>query len=142
MRPHPASPRESATAAAEGRAEKRAYVRTVFEQIAPRYDLLNHLLSFNVDRRWRRRALARLDWSRAPNGTYLDLCAGTLDVGAALVEADGFRGSVIGADFDNVNVTINAAGPITLTGGTGSTSTFGPVAVATVRCSPSTSRRS
>ena len=39
-----------AESAAEGGAEKRAYVRTVFEQIAPRYDLLNHLLSLNIDR--------------------------------------------------------------------------------------------
>ena len=56
-----------ADAAAEGGAEKRAYVRTVFEQIAPRYDLLNHLLSFNIDRRWRRRALGALAWREAPD---------------------------------------------------------------------------
>ena len=37
---------------------KRAYVRGVFEQIAPRYDLLNHVLSLNADRRWRRKAVA------------------------------------------------------------------------------------
>src|SRR3954469_24889686 len=51
-----------AEAAAEGGEEKREYVRTVFEQIAPRYDLLNHLLSFNIDRMWRRRALRALAW--------------------------------------------------------------------------------
>jgi demethylmenaquinone methyltransferase/2-methoxy-6-polyprenyl-1,4-benzoquinol methylase len=88
-----------AEAAAEGGAEKRAYVRTVFEQIAPRYDLLNHLLSFNVDRLWRRRALRALEWSRAPEGRYLDLCAGTLDVGAQLARQRGFRGFIVGADF-------------------------------------------
>ena len=88
-----------AEAAAEGGAEKRAYVRTVFEQIAPRYDLLNHLLSFNIDRRWRRRALRALDWARAPEGRYLDLCAGTLDVGAELSRQRGFRGFIVGADF-------------------------------------------
>ena len=88
-----------AEAAAEGGADKRAYVRTVFEQIAPRYDLLNHLLSFNVDRWWRRRALHRLDWTRAPEGRYLDVCAGTLDVGAQLARQPGFRGFVVGADF-------------------------------------------
>jgi demethylmenaquinone methyltransferase/2-methoxy-6-polyprenyl-1,4-benzoquinol methylase len=88
-----------AGAAAEGGADKRAYVRAVFEQIAPRYDLLNHLLSFNVDRRWRRRALRALDWTRAPEGRYLDLCAGTLDVGAQLSAERGFRGFVVGADF-------------------------------------------
>jgi demethylmenaquinone methyltransferase/2-methoxy-6-polyprenyl-1,4-benzoquinol methylase len=88
-----------AGAAAEGDEGKRTYVRAVFEQIAPRYDLLNHLLSFNVDRWWRRRALRRLDWTRAPAGRYLDLCAGTLDVGAQLSRQRGFHGFVVGADF-------------------------------------------
>jgi demethylmenaquinone methyltransferase/2-methoxy-6-polyprenyl-1,4-benzoquinol methylase len=85
--------------AAEGGSEKRAYVRTVFEEIAPRYDLLNHLLSLNIDRMWRRRALRALDWHRVPNGHYLDLCAGTLDVGAELTREAGFRGFIVGADF-------------------------------------------
>ncbi|MDB4890993.1 MAG: Ubiquinone/menaquinone biosynthesis methyltransferase ubiE [Gemmatimonadetes bacterium] len=85
--------------AAEGGSEKRAYVRTVFEEIAPRYDLLNHLLSLNIDRMWRRRALRVLEWGRAPEGRYLDLCAGTLDVGAELTRQPGFRGFIVGADF-------------------------------------------
>ena len=88
-----------ANAAAEGGAEKRAYVRTVFEEIAPRYDLLNHLLSLNIDRMWRRRALRALDWARVADGRYLDLCAGTLDVGAELTRQAGFRGFIVGADF-------------------------------------------
>ena len=88
-----------ADAAAQGGAEKRAYVRTVFEQIAPRYDLLNHLLSFNIDRMWRRRALRALGWREAPGGRYLDLCAGTLDVGAELSRQQGFAGFIVGADF-------------------------------------------
>lgn len=88
-----------AEAAAQGGEEKRAYVRTVFEQIAPRYDLLNHLLSFNIDRMWRRKALRSLDWTREPAGRYLDLCAGTLDVGAQLAREQGFRGFIVGADF-------------------------------------------
>jgi demethylmenaquinone methyltransferase/2-methoxy-6-polyprenyl-1,4-benzoquinol methylase len=85
--------------AAEGGAEKRAYVRTVFGEIAPRYDLLNHLLSLNIDKIWRRRALRALEWDRAPNGRYLDLCAGTLDVGAELTRQAGFGGFIVGADF-------------------------------------------
>jgi len=88
-----------AQAAARGGAEKRAYVRRVFSEIAPRYDLLNHLLSLNIDKRWRRRAIAALHWARRPAGTYVDLCAGTLDVGAALTRESGFRGFVVGADF-------------------------------------------
>lgn len=88
-----------ARAAAAWGDEKRAYVQRIFSQIAPRYDLLNHLLSFNVDRRWRREAIAALDWTRRPAGRYLDVCAGTLDVGAQLARVPGFRGSVVGADF-------------------------------------------
>lgn len=90
---------DRAASAAEGGEEKRAYVRATFEQIAPRYDLLNHLLSFNVDRRWRRRALRALEWTRAPHGQFLDLCAGTLDVGAQLASEGGFGGFIVGADF-------------------------------------------
>jgi demethylmenaquinone methyltransferase/2-methoxy-6-polyprenyl-1,4-benzoquinol methylase len=93
-----ADPSLADRAAAGGR-EKRAYVRRIFSEIAPRYDLLNHVLSLNVDRAWRRRAIAALGWDRAPTGRYLDLCAGTLDVGAQLTRAAGFRGLVVGADF-------------------------------------------
>lgn len=88
-----------AAAASDGGDTKRVYVRRIFSQIAPRYDLLNHLLSFNVDKRWRRRAIATLDWARSPAGTYVDLCAGTLDVAAELSRQPGFRGQVVGADF-------------------------------------------
>lgn len=82
-----------------GGSEKRAYVRELFTDIAPRYDLLNHLLSLNIDRRWRRRAVDRLDWERRPEGRYLDLCAGTLDLAAELASRPGFAGTVVGADF-------------------------------------------
>jgi demethylmenaquinone methyltransferase/2-methoxy-6-polyprenyl-1,4-benzoquinol methylase len=71
----------------------------MFTAIAPRYDLLNHLLSLNVDRRWRRTAVRRLGWEARPDGTYLDLCSGTMDLAAALARARGFRGRVVGADF-------------------------------------------
>jgi demethylmenaquinone methyltransferase / 2-methoxy-6-polyprenyl-1,4-benzoquinol methylase len=80
-------------------AQKRAYVRATFSEIASRYDLLNHLLSFNIDRAWRRRALDALSWEDNASGTYLDLCAGTLDVSAMLAHKQGFEGTVVGADF-------------------------------------------
>lgn len=85
--------------AAAGGAEKRSYVRRIFSDIAPRYDLLNHLLSFNIDKGWRTKAIAMLGWERDPAGTYVDLCAGTMDVGLELAREPGFRGAVLGADF-------------------------------------------
>lgn len=88
-----------ADSAAAGGVEKSRYVRRIFSEIAPRYDLLNRLLSLNIDRGWRRRALAELAWGRHPGGVYLDLCAGTLDVAAALARQPGFAGVVLGADF-------------------------------------------
>jgi demethylmenaquinone methyltransferase/2-methoxy-6-polyprenyl-1,4-benzoquinol methylase len=90
---------DRAARAAEGGDAARAYVRGVFEQIAPRYDQLNHLLSLNIDRRWRRRAVRALAWRGAPAGDYLDLCAGTLDMGAELSREHGFRGFIMGVDF-------------------------------------------
>lgn len=82
-----------------GGAAKREYVRGVFTEIAPRYDLLNHILSFNADRRWRRIAVNQLHWDATPDGRYLDLCAGTLDLAAELGNRAGFIGHVIAADF-------------------------------------------
>lgn len=74
-------------------------MRDLFTAIAPRYDFLNHVLSLNIDRRWRRRAVARLAWEARPGGTYLDVCAGTMDLAAELARQAGFCGSVVGADF-------------------------------------------
>ena len=71
----------------------------MFAAIAPRYDFLNHLLSLNIDRRWRRVAVDRLRWQAHPAGLYLDLCSGTMDLAALLARQAGFRGNVIGADF-------------------------------------------
>jgi demethylmenaquinone methyltransferase/2-methoxy-6-polyprenyl-1,4-benzoquinol methylase len=71
----------------------------MFADIAPRYDLLNRVLSLRIDVAWRRAALRALGWDQVPAGRYLDLCAGTLDVGAALVARPGFAGTVAGADF-------------------------------------------
>ncbi|HEV8496012.1 MAG TPA: ubiquinone/menaquinone biosynthesis methyltransferase [Gemmatimonadaceae bacterium] len=90
---------EEALSAAAGGDAKRAYVQRIFSQIAPRYDLLNHLLSFNIDKAWRRAAIAALGWEHSPTGLYVDLCAGTLDVAAELSRRPGFAGRVVGADF-------------------------------------------
>ena len=89
----------TAVRAAAGGAEKRAYVRQIFSEIAPRYDFLNHVLSLNIDRIWRRKAIAELAVEREPEGTYLDLCAGTMDISVMIGRAKNFRGSVMSADF-------------------------------------------
>ncbi len=89
----------AASRAAEGGDEKSAYVRSIFSEIAPRYDLLNHLLSFNIDRAWRTKAIRELRIDRNPRGRYLDLCAGTMDVSVQLSGTAGFMGSVVAADF-------------------------------------------
>lgn len=43
--------------------------------------------------------MARLGWEARPDGVYLDLCSGTMDLAAELARQRGFRGRVIGADF-------------------------------------------
>ena len=72
----------------------------MFGQIAPRYDLLNHLLSFNIDRRWRRILLrSLLPVLQSPGASVLDLCCGTADVLLEFQQAA--RARVIGADFSH-----------------------------------------
>ncbi len=79
--------------------ERAEQVRRLFGEIAPRYDLLNRLLSLRIDQRWRRLAVRRLDWQAAPGGAYLDACAGTFDLALELARRPGFSGWVAGADF-------------------------------------------
>ena len=79
--------------------DRERQVRTIFSEIAPRYDLLNHVLSLNIDRRWRRRAVDRLRWEEYPDGLYLDGCAGTFDLSLELAGRKGFGGRVVASDF-------------------------------------------
>jgi demethylmenaquinone methyltransferase/2-methoxy-6-polyprenyl-1,4-benzoquinol methylase len=70
----------------------------MFGRIAPRYDLLNHLLSFNLDKRWRARTVARVSQILdRPDSQVLDLCCGTGDVLLAL-EARANR-PLLASDF-------------------------------------------
>lgn len=71
----------------------------MFAAIAPRYDLLNHLLTLNIDRRWRRRAVDRLLGDGTPGGRYLDACAGTMDLSVELAARRDFTGVVVASDF-------------------------------------------
>ncbi|HSL69185.1 MAG TPA: ubiquinone/menaquinone biosynthesis methyltransferase [Longimicrobiales bacterium] len=74
-------------------------VQRMFTAIAPRYDLLNHLLSLNRDRSWRRRAVDLLLANAPPDGRYLDSCAGTLDLSVEIARRRSFRGDVLATDF-------------------------------------------
>lgn len=65
---------------------KAAAVETMFDRIAPRYDLVNRLLTFRLDVRWRRRTVAGL--GLAPGSTVLDLACGTGDLCNDLRRAD------------------------------------------------------
>jgi ubiquinone/menaquinone biosynthesis methyltransferase len=58
-------------------------VRRMFGRVSPTYDLLNRVMSWGIDRRWRDRALNVLG-AEAPAGTLFDCCAGTLDLAAAI----------------------------------------------------------
>ena len=69
----------------------------MFDAIAPRYDLLNHVLSAGIDRRWRARAIGALQLTGTE--TLLDVCTGTADV--ALEGRRGGAARVVGIDFAN-----------------------------------------
>ena len=71
----------------------------MFGAIAPRYDLLNHLLSLNRDRAWRRHAVNDLLAGLPANARVLDACAGTLDLAVELGNRRQFRGHVVASDF-------------------------------------------
>lgn len=73
-------------------------VRDMFARIAARYDLLNHLLSANVDKRWRRRvaAIAR-DQLQVDDARILDVACGTGDLSYTLFDMTG--AAVVGSDF-------------------------------------------
>jgi len=72
----------------------------MFDAIAPRYDLLNHLLSAGIDKRWRKRAIASLGLKGRE--TLIDVCTGTADVA---LEATG-AARVVGVDFAGAMLTL------------------------------------
>ena len=82
-------------------ASAAAAVRSMFDQIAPRYDLLNHVLSCNIDRVWWRRAAGTFRQVLArPDAQILDLCCGTGDMTLALLRHRPKNGRpVLAADF-------------------------------------------
>jgi demethylmenaquinone methyltransferase/2-methoxy-6-polyprenyl-1,4-benzoquinol methylase len=83
-------------------------IREMFSEIAPRYDLLNHLLSANIDKLWwRRTARAFSHILTRPGGQVLDLCCGTGDMAFAL-QRQSRDARIAGADFSH-NMLVLAA---------------------------------
>jgi len=73
-----------------------ARIANMFDAIAPRYDLLNHVLSAGMDRGWRDRAVDAL--SLSAGARVLDLCTGTADLAIAIVHR-AHGATVVGVDF-------------------------------------------
>jgi len=81
-----------------GEQEAAHWVRGMFGRIAGRYDLLNHLLSFNLDKRWRKQTIERIaDIAERRDARILDLCCGTGDVLAGIEKRRG--ATALGSDF-------------------------------------------
>jgi demethylmenaquinone methyltransferase/2-methoxy-6-polyprenyl-1,4-benzoquinol methylase len=82
----------------ENEEQSATWVRGMFGRIAPRYDLLNHLLSMNIDRYWRARTVARVSSVLSkPGARVLDVCCGTGDLMLALEASSSAH--VFGSDF-------------------------------------------
>ncbi len=80
--------------------EAAAHVREMFGRIAPRYDLLNHLLSLDVDKVWRRRVATRFGAIlKNPGARVLDLCCGTGDLALAFRKEAPEGAEIVGSDF-------------------------------------------
>ena len=105
---NPLKPAGSRPKGARDERESAARVRDMFSDIAPRYDLLNHLLSFSLDNRWRKltaRKFRRI--YRRTDARILDLCCGTGDLAFALEDervdvirdASAHRVPIVGCDF-------------------------------------------
>ena len=101
----------AAPAGAENRDAAAKAVQEMFTSIAPRYDLLNHVLSFNVDRLWWWRTARRFDAIlQSPDAHVLDLCCGTGDMAFALRRRAGSAGAkILGADFSHAMLQRAAA---------------------------------
>ena len=95
-----ALPRGTTPEGASSERDASRKVREMFTRIAPRYDLLNHLLSAQMDRVWRNRTARELspilDRSDA---IALDLCCGTGDLSFALQQRA--KAQIVGADFSH-----------------------------------------
>ena len=79
-------------------------IAEMFDAIAERYDLLNHVLSAGIDRRWRARAIRSLQLTGCER--VLDLCTGTGDLAIAAVRAEPSAARVVGVDFSGAMLRV------------------------------------
>lgn len=77
--------------------EKGRGIREMFQNIAPRYDFLNRLLSFGIDRYWRSFAVGQL--TIPPGGKVLDIATGTCDVALKIAQTTPESVAIVGEDF-------------------------------------------
>lgn len=73
-------------------------IQNLFTDIAPTYDCLNHLLSFNIDKVWRKKTIAKIPQDPTSHFEALDLCAGTLDLSLEFLKQFP-QARVVSADF-------------------------------------------
>lgn len=73
-------------------------IQTLFTEISPTYDKLNHLLSFNIDKIWRKKTIQLIKQGKEEKINALDLCAGTLDLSIEFLKQYE-NGSVTSLDF-------------------------------------------
>jgi demethylmenaquinone methyltransferase / 2-methoxy-6-polyprenyl-1,4-benzoquinol methylase len=100
------SVRGAAPAGASDRDSAARAVREMFTAIAPRYDLLNHLLSANIDKLWWRRTARKFANILAEPGVkVLDLCCGTGDMALAL-QKQAPQAEITGADFSHTMLVL------------------------------------
>ena len=89
----------------QGDEQVARWVRNMFAGVAPRYDLLNHLLSFNIDKHWRKRTVRTVrEVLMRPGARVLDICCGTGDLMLALQAERG--APVYGSDFCHPMLTV------------------------------------
>ncbi|WP_243373012.1 bifunctional demethylmenaquinone methyltransferase/2-methoxy-6-polyprenyl-1,4-benzoquinol methylase UbiE [Geotalea sp. SG265] len=84
--------------------EKGEKIQEMFDTIAPRYDFLNRVLSFGIDRSWRRFAVKKIKY--APNGRVLDVATGTGDVALEIAARTPSSVSIAGIDFSKEMVEL------------------------------------
>ena len=81
--------------------ERSVYVQAMFDRIAQRYDLINRLISGGQDLRWRRIVVEKA--ALPPQGSLLDIAAGTGDIAFEALKVARRKLRVVGADFALAN---------------------------------------